>query len=83
MRDELKDVTLLLDLPAGLLRVVWMFFKARDHVINGKKKINILLMFSYLCVTEFLRFHVYGNVIKRIKRGQCVFGCVFCFFQIT
>lgn len=40
---------------------------------------KILLMFSYLCVTEFLRlkFHVYGNAIKRIKRWRCVFCYVF------
>lgn len=34
----------------------------------GKKRMNILLMFSYLCVTEFLKFNVYGNVIKKKKR---------------
>ena len=52
---------------------------SHDHVIDGKKKINILLMFSYLCVTEFLKFHVYGNVIKRIKGWQCVFCYVSVF----
>lgn len=41
-------------------------------------------MFSYLCVTEFLKFNVYGNVIKKKKKERKdddVSFVMFLFFQ--
>lgn len=46
LNKKWKVVTLLNDLPP---------FETHNFIIE-KKKINMLLMFSYLCVTEFLCF---------------------------
>lgn len=88
--SETKVVTLLLELPSGLVEVIWVFLllvnNSHNHVVEGGEKINILfnvfLMFVLLSSSD-LKFHVYGNVIKRIKRWQCVFCYVCLFFQTT
>lgn len=65
---EWEYVTLLLDLPPGLLKVFSVFFFLATltqscHRWGKKDKYTINVLLS-LCYLFFLRFNVYGNVIK-------------------
>lgn len=48
---------------------------------KDKYTINVFLCLCYWVFKFKKKFHVYGNVIKKIKRWQCVF-CYVCFFKL-
>lgn len=59
---------------------------SHKHVTEKREKkdkytINVFLCLCYWVFKFKKKFHVYGNVIKKIKRWQCVF-CYVCFFKL-